>query len=530
MTLKNLFIGFSFLAAASCPAAKDGDYAFTILSTGDVHGCWFDSAFAGGKTRPSLMAVQEYADALRDSLGSDKVLLIDAGNMLQGSPAAFYFNEIDREPPHLLPRLAAWMKYDVMAAGPEDAESGAGPRVASELKKAGIACLEAGDWAVVDKGGVRTLVFSLPSAEAVSVRDFQQTVDKVTERTRPQLVAVVVNAKASRFCDSLKRVDLFIGTRSARVKSDSVTVLETGSNCRTLGKCEVTLSVRKGRVVSRSLVPEAVWMDANAAEPAMKKAFREDFLAVDRFVGTPVAELKEDLVSRDAFRGACSYASLFHAAALDCDPVDISLHGPLAVDDTIPAGPVTYGDLPRLYPFGNRMLVVKMTGGEVLDLLEASYAAWVGTVTGPEDPLLEMKRSGPGKWNFAHNPGHFVTAGGIDYVVDVGPRAEDGRRVTVLGMADGSDFDRGKTYRVAVTSYFAIGAGGLLKACAIDPAAIDGRLVMRGPDYRTVLYNYLRSHPAVEADALAKTGTWKFVPEEQAQKALDRDLALIFPK
>ena len=65
----------AILAAASCGNRPTGEFQFDLLTTNDVHGAWFDSTYVDGPRRTSLMAVNTYVNAYRDSLGIDNVIL-----------------------------------------------------------------------------------------------------------------------------------------------------------------------------------------------------------------------------------------------------------------------------------------------------------------------------------------------------------------------------------------------------------------------------------------------------------------------
>ena len=130
----------AILSAASCGNRPTGEFQFDLLTTNDVHGAWFDSTYVDGPRRTSLMAVNTYVNAFRDSLGIDNVILVDAGDCLQGDNAPYYYNYVDTASPHLFPRLAAYMKYDAVCVGNHDVETGHAvyDRVAEDLKANGI--------------------------------------------------------------------------------------------------------------------------------------------------------------------------------------------------------------------------------------------------------------------------------------------------------------------------------------------------------------------------------------------------------
>ena len=105
---KNLLSAFllPLLALVSCCGPKDGTYRLQLFTTNDVHGRYFDSLYVGSGTRQSLYAVSHYVDSVRKADGPENVILVDAGDCLQGDNAAYYFNYIDTLAPHLYARMA----------------------------------------------------------------------------------------------------------------------------------------------------------------------------------------------------------------------------------------------------------------------------------------------------------------------------------------------------------------------------------------------------------------------------------------
>ncbi|MBP5692200.1 MAG: bifunctional metallophosphatase/5'-nucleotidase, partial [Bacteroidales bacterium] len=84
--MKKLYIVLAIASAmaVSCNSLKDGEYTLDLLTTNDVHGSWFDSTYTDGNQRKSLFALSSIVNRFRDSLGEDNVILIDAGDCLQG--------------------------------------------------------------------------------------------------------------------------------------------------------------------------------------------------------------------------------------------------------------------------------------------------------------------------------------------------------------------------------------------------------------------------------------------------------------
>lgn len=568
--------GFLLTGCASDP--KDGDYVIHLLTTNDVHGTYFDSTYVGDGVRGSLYAVKAVVDSVRAADGADNVLFVDAGDCLQGDNAAYYFNYVDTISPHIYPRLAACMGYDAVTVGNHDIETGhrVYDRVASELDSYGIPFL-AGNairndngkpyfpvYRILRKGGLKVAVLGFTNANMknwLSERLWsgmtfesllplvQEDVDKVAAKEKPDVVIVSVHSGTGRgdgtmlegqaldLYKSLRGVDFVVCSHDHRpyvASCDSIGLINSGSHCRFVGHGTLRLTVDDGRVVRREYSAGLIPVDPHKIDAGMEKTFYEDYQAVRVFTTQEVGELKADIRTRDAYKGMCDYVNLVHTLSLGCAPARVSIAAPLTYDGSVRGGTLIYKDLFTIYPFENQLYVITMTGKEIKDYLEASYDRWIVTASGSSDRVLNIvrrddPRTGQKGWSFIERSYNFDSAAGIDYTVDVTkPR---GSRVTVSSMADGSPFDPGASYNVAMTSYRASGGGGLLAEIGIDTDRISERTVEYYPEIREILYEYLKKNrvidPAVIGDP-ATIGRWSFVPENIAVPAIERDMKLLF--
>ena len=138
---------------------------------------------------------------------------------------------------------------------------------------------------------------------------------------------------------------------------------------------------------------------------------------------------------------------------------------------SISKGPITVGDIFKLYRFENMLYTMELSGEEIQKYLEYSYSGWFNTMKGPADMLLNWtgKNGKPtvtnGRAWLRNQPYNFDSAAGIDYIVDVSKPA--GERIKISGFTDGRPFEKNKIYKVAVNSYRGNGGGGhLLKVPA----------------------------------------------------------------
>ena len=575
MKTRFLLLGAALVLLAACNRGpKDGEYTLTVLSTNDVHSTWFDSTYVGGGIKKSLFAMNHYIDSVRKADGFDNVLLVDAGDCLQGDNAAYYYNYVDTLSPHLFPRLLEYMKYDCVAMGNHDIETGhpVYDRVQKDLVKAGSPFL-AGNvirtsdgkpyfplYKMVKKAGLKIAVIGYNNAnikawlseELWSGMDFvsiasiiQRDVDFVREKEKPDVVVTamhsacgrgdgtILEAEALDAFNSVRGVDWIICGHDHRPyveTRDTCALLNSGSHSRFVAHGKMHLTVEKGKIVKKSFETDLIPVDASKADPVMREHFRKEFEAVKAFTLQEVGVLNTDLRTKDSYIGMCDYMNLIHYLCLQQKPAQISIAAPLTYNGFIPSGLLIFNDLFTIYPFENQLYVLTLTGDELLRYLEASYDRWIQNegdhvlkIVPRDNPRTQQKG-----WSFTGQAYNFDSAAGVNYTVDVTrPR---GKRVVISSLADGTPFDPDATYNVAMTSYRASGGGDLLKEIGIEEG--EERVVARYPEIRNLLYDYLMENGSIDPEVIGDKkviGQWKFVPEKM-QARLKADLELLFGK
>ena len=492
--------------AVSCSGPKDGEYAFRVLTTNDVHGRYFDSLYVEDGTSCALTNIAWYADSIRVADGKENVILLDAGDCLQGDNAAYYFNYVDTDSKHLFARMVEYVGYDAVVLGNHDIETG--HKVYDRLVKTMDVPFLAANAIRTDNGkpyfeeyvtlkrhglNITIIGFTNPNIKGwlspvlwegmtfESLLPFaQETVDRISAKEKSDVVIVAVHAGTGQgdgsilesqgmdLFKSLRGVDFVVCAHDHRPvvhKSDSICLINAGSHCRSLGYGTVTVKVEDGKVVSKALDAQLLPIDMKNADRKMHEEFREDFEAVKNFTLKEVGELKADLRTRDAYSGMSDYMNLIHTLSLGCAPAQISFAAPLTFDGFIPAGTLVYNDLFTIYPYENQLFVVRMTGKEIKDYLEYSYDLWINTIDSQDNHLLKIKdapdpRTGMKHWSFLNRSYNFDSAGGLVYEVDVTKPA--GERVMIRSLADGTAFDEAADYNVAMTSYRASGGGDIM--------------------------------------------------------------------
>ena len=541
-------VGFGIGCLISLLSSKgslaDGEYRVTVCSTTDVHGAYFDSAYVDNlAAKTSLANVSSYLKEIRGE--GVQPVLIDVGDNLQGDNAAYYFNYVATDVPHVYPRIAAYLGYDAIVVGNHDIETGHDvyDRVASELTMPYLAANAAFDrdengradmdenpdgktvsdsyfvpYCVVDRGGVKVAIVGMTNGNIKSWladdiwrgMDFQiisemvqPVIDRMIEKEKPQLVVLAVHSgtgaeqpnrenEAQYLAATLRGVDIVLNGHDHRpvarevenVNGGSVVLIDAGTKAVVVGQADFTLTVKNGKVVSKSVDYKLVPMEKYPVDPDYVAAFKEDFNAVKAFAQRPIGQLSENIFLADALDGPSTYINLVQTVQLASSGADISFAAPLTSSGVVPKGVIEFQDLVSIYKFENQLYVVEMTGKQIKDYLEYSYKNWVN-------------KSGPSyNWD---------SADGIRY--EVSRKAPDGERVKILSMNDGTPFDLDKTYKVAMTSYRASGGGDLVREGAgIDPASLV--VVKKMKDIRSLIGDYI----AAQKEIVPTVATnWKFV-------------------
>ena len=567
--MKKIVSSFLLLALASCLFAQD----LHIVTTGDVHGTYFNRTYVDEAPRASLMSVKWYVDSLRAAVGSENVLLLDAGDCLQGDNASYYFNYVAVDQPHMYPRIASYMGYDVCTVGNHDIEAGhpVYDKVRKELNGLGIQWLAGNaftddggtyfpEYVLLNKGGRKILVAGYNNANIDGwlsedlwrgmhhkslVPLVRRKIKTLRRQLKPDVVVVVLHSgtgKGDGKSIESQGLDVFKYAKGIDVlvcahdhqpaciysHNGKSYLINGGARCSNVG--HAVLSFDKGKV--SSVKGEIKRIDKYAVDDRMVRAFQPEFEAVKDFTLQPVGNLAIPLETRDAYVGMCPYIDMLHTVQLAASGASISLAAPLTFNGHVSAGQLVYNDMFTIYPFENQLYVLNLTGREIKKLLEYSYDHWVRYSDGH---LLYIKdspdaRTGAVKWSFVNRSYNFDSAAGVDYTVDV--TKPFGERVNMVSMADGTPFDESATYSVAMTSYRANGGGSLLTdGAGIPHARLQQRIIARYPEIRDLIYKFIRSKESVEPSQIsdrAVLGTWRFVPEDIAAPLLENDINLVF--
>ncbi|WP_294919891.1 bifunctional UDP-sugar hydrolase/5'-nucleotidase [uncultured Prevotella sp.] len=549
-----------------------GTVKIRMIETTDVHGRFFPYDFirqqpVGG----SLARVSSYVDSLRTIYG-DNLLLMDAGDVLQGQPIVTYYNYVRTDAENIASSVSNYMRYDVRTMGNHDVETGHAvydkwvkemtcPMLGANITNTATAQPYYKPYIVFKRGGVKIAVIGLITPGVPSwlsetlwsgmhfedaVESAKKWMDIVKKNERPDIIVGLFHTgihDRSKTNGSLNDATLEIArrvpgfdvifyghdhaTHYEEVKSSdgsTTIIVNPANNAMNVADAEFVVDKK-----SKKLSVNIVDISQKKVDEGFMKTFEQQIEEVKRYVDTEVGSFATSMTSRDCYFGNSSMVDFIHDVMLSVSHADVSFASPLSFDVTVKAGPATLSDMYKLYSYENELCVIDLTGKEIKRYLEKSYERWATTMTSPDDHLLRVSEGDAGRDKFFGLASPFYnldSAAGINYVVDVTKPA--GQRVNITTMADGTPFDEARHYRVAVNSYRAAGGGGLLtNGAGIEKAKLEDRIVWRGDHtLRDYIIEYVRTKGKVE---VAPHNNWSFVPAEWTVPAAQRDRLLLFP-
>lgn len=544
-----------------------------MIETTDVHGRFFPYDFVRQQpTEGSLARVSSYVDSLRNIYG-DRLLLMDAGDVLQGQPVVTYYNYEKTDVPNVASGVSNYLRYDVQTMGNHDVETGHAvydkwigelkcPMLAANMVSAATGEPYLKPYVMFNRDGIKIAVIGLITPGVPSwlseqlwsglrfedaVTSARKWIDIVKKQERPDLIvglfhtgvndhSLTNGSRNDATADIARMVPgfdiIFYGhdhtTHYEEITSSDgskTLIVNPANNAMRVADAEIEVSKKGDKKINVSIVDVA----NRSIDSKYMAAFDSQINEVKKYVTTEIGSFTTSMTSRDCYFGPSSLVDFIHDVMLSTSGADISFASPLSFDVTVKEGAASLSDMYKLYSYENDLCMMSLSGSEIRRYLEKSYNGWVTTMTSPADHLLKIN-SGDAKrdkfFGLATPFYNLDSAAGIIYEVDV--TKPFGSRIIIKSMADGTPFDDNRTYKVAVNSYRAAGGGGMLTdGAGINKADLEKRILWRG-DYtlRDYIIQYVRKHSPITPKP---HNNWCFTPKEWTVPAVDRDRKLLFP-
>lgn len=528
---------------AAAPGALGAPFDLVVLSTTDVHGrirgwdYYADSAESGrGLTRAATVI-----DSIR-AANPGRVLLVDAGDLLQGNPFAYVAMRQFSDSLNPIVRAMNELRYDAMAIGNHEFNFGV-PYLERAVAQASFPMLSSNTykldgthkfrpWAIVERQGVKIGVIGATTpgvmvwdaanvAGRVRLGDILPAVRKSVEEARAagaQVVVVVAHAGlnepasydtvatglpgenvSSRIAAEIPGIDLVIYGHSHREQKGlmrGTTLLVQPKNWATsVGVARLSLAPEGGRWKVMSATGETIPVSGRAEHAGLLAASATAHAATVAYttavVGTtPVAWRGDSARLKDT-----PLVDLILEVQRKAAGAELASTAAFTLDARLDSGAITVAQIAQLYPYDNTLRAIRITGKQLKDYLEFSSRYYTGVASGR--PTIDP--SVPGY--------NFDIVAGADYTLDLTKPV--GSRVTSLSVK-GRPVGDSDSFTFALNNYRQSGGGGFsmikdapviydkqeeIRQLLIDE--LQSRKVIRPSDYFT--QNWRLQYPGAPA-------------------------------
>ncbi len=541
-----LFLTILILSVADASAQKK-DVHIAILETTDVHGSFFPYDLVRQRVPyGSMSQVSTYVSALRNQDSVD-VVLLDNGDILQGTPVVYYADFIQKDSVNPVAQMLNFMKYDAETVGNHDIE--AGHKVYDSYRKyldfpllaANAIDSVTGEsyfdpYTIIKRDGIKIAVLGLitPSIPEwlpeslwsgiyfddmiVSARKW---VKIIMEKENPDLMVGLFhsglnaeyggadpnapfNENASLLvADQVPGFDVVFCGHDHQKKvlviqnadSKQVLILNAGAHAKYVARADVSfhwdeVNNKWHKKLSGSLIP----IKGIPPDSVFLNRFNYWFDDTKDYVSEEITVLGSDIKAEEALYGPSAFVDMIHKAQLELSGADISFASPFSISAVLKKGTFTRADLFNLYRYENFLCTIRLKGYEIKKYLEYSTDLWFDTCVNDRGNwlLLSEKDNKEDSYIKLKNAYYnFDSGAGIKYVITTD--AKRGSRVNIISLADGSPFETDKTYTVAMNSYRANGGGGhLTDGVGLSEEELKARLInCTNDDLRDLLGDWL---------------------------------------
>ncbi len=578
-----LLIAFTFASLSLAQTLK-----LKLIETSDVHGAILPYDLINDtSSNSSLAQIQSFLNFER-SMPDQEVVLLDNGDILQGDPLVYYYNYEDTTATHICAAAMNIMKYDAATIGNHDIETGhtVYDKFRTEIMFPWLAAnainTKTGEpyfkpYTVIKKGGIKIAVLGmitpgipkwLPKQiwEGIEFQDMIVTAKKwvpiIKERENPDLLVGLFhsgvdytydgesaetyrNENASKLvAEQVPGFDIvFVGHDHhgwnfwlANADGDSVLILGPLARAKTFSVATVEMKYDStiNRWVKTGISGENINTSRFRPDNHFMITFMMDLNVVGNYVAKPLGIIEKTISTRESLFGPSRFVDLIHTFQLEKTGADISFASPLSFDAQIDSGWIRVREMFKLYRYENFLYTMKLSGKEIKNYLEFSYANWFNQMKSADDHLLNFKKDKNGNLIYSERSGspqltqryyNFSSAAGIKYTVDVSKPADE--RVTIISLANGKPFYEDNFYTVAINSYRGNGGGGhLTRGAGISKDELSKRVInSTDKDLRYYMMKWIQKKKSIYPELI---GNWKVIPAKWWKKGKEKDYDILF--
>lgn len=425
------------------PPPSDDQLDLTILHTNDIHSRIDD-----------LGKVAAFINSERDAV--DHSLYLDAGDIFSGSPV----NDINLGEPII--DILNEMKLDALAIGNHEFDYGQDvfaervwqssfPWLSANMTVDPLIAIEQPEpYTIFEFDEFDVGVFSLtqnPPATApsgvvgIEFHDYVDTAlayQEVLEEQADVIIALthIGYSDDRRLAEAVDYFDVIIGGHSHTVLNtpqvvNGTPIAQAGGYASHVGKLSLAIDAETKEVshVQGRLQSVSQFQETDEEVQAIIDVWNEQ---MDEILGIVIGESETGLTRDGRYERDVALGNFWTDAMAFAADADIAFTNNGGIRDSIAAGDVTIGDIYRIEPFDNQVMLFEMTGEAIKDVIKFSYSR-------DNRNQIDLQSSG------------------LHYTILTNA---SGQYVDVELELEGQPLDLDATYLVAVPDYIGTGGSG----------------------------------------------------------------------
>lgn len=542
--MKWMIIIFS-LVIISSPFAQTSDTLY-ILQTTDVHGNIYPYNYFQD-INDERIGLAKVATRVKEYRQKHKnIILVDCGDLLQGTPLSWYFNKYDRHLVHPMILTMNLMGYDAFTVGNHDIEQGVDVYIKAE-KESEFAWLSANSvvqdgstffkpYKIVERSGIKVGILGLTTPgiplwldkslyPGIEWQDMVKSAAKYADELNSKsdimigifhagfnadyskertdaagmpnenasgLVAKAVNGFDAILAGHSHRAwPMQVGIQNVMDFNDGLVQINAGSWAKNLAVIKIVLTKNENQ--QWGVQSKSAWIESMAdirADQEILDATKYYHQETLKYIRQKVGVSSGSITAADAHFKDTPLMELISKAQLDFTGADISFAASFNSKLTLEAGDILIKDIYGMYYYENFLYVMEMSGQQIKDFLE--YSARFFKI---ENGEIITNKDIPGY--------NYDMAEGLNYTINI--RKPFGERIVDLSNLDDSKFDLDKMYNVAMNSYRASGGGGHIAAAGAENNKITFKST---EEMRNILTSYIKKVGTIEPTV---DNNWKLI-------------------
>lgn len=476
----------------------------TILHTSDIHGHLYPTDYRGPGDKP--LGLAKLSNLIRKERSQNpSLLLIDNGDLIQGTPFMYHYAKFDRSGEHPAARALNALGYDYAVPGNHEFNYGLGllrqvindsncPWLCANIVNQSDGKPAFGKpYRIVElQEGIRIAVLGVTThyipnweesahieglAFVDALEAAKEWVDVIHELEHPHAVVLCYHGGFERdpatgeptepltgenqgyaMCESLTGVDVLLTGHQHRLLSgeiNGIAIAQPGSAGQAIAKIELEfeLTTEGGWSLRKSESTLLMADDAGPADEELLSMFSEDEQKTQEWLDQPIGTTQGDLSIPDPFsarQADHAFTEFINRVQMAVTGTDISCAAIFTNEARGFGEMVTMRDIVSNYIYPNTLKVVRMSGRDIRAALEQNAR------------YFELNEKGEGlcvsRSYLEPKPQHFNYDmwEGIEYVLDISK--PPGQRVVKLERS-GKPLNPDASYEVVMNSYRAGGGG-----------------------------------------------------------------------